>query len=166
MKSRTIFAGLLGALACLALFLAAFPAAADYVTKNYMAQGGADWEVRGVLNVNQAAGGKITVNGADVTSAMNGGSVAGVANGYKIARGETALGGTNPTVVSTGLTTVVACTTTLKLTTAPGVGTSVITYGTSSGTMNLYGWKVTSNSNPTLIASTGTETVGWVCVGT
>lgn len=88
------------------------------------------------------------------------------AAGYKIARGETALDGTNPTPAATGLTTIVAAAISLKGTAAPGVGTSVVTYGTSSGTLNLYGWKVTSSSDTTLIASTGTETVGWIAVGT
>jgi hypothetical protein len=92
--------------------------------------------------------------------------VSGVAADYKLARGETALDGSNPTPVATGLATIVSCTVLIKLGTAPGVGTSVITYGTSSGTLNLYGWKVTTSSDTTLIASTGTETVGWVCVGT
>jgi hypothetical protein len=88
------------------------------------------------------------------------------AAGYKIARGETALDGTNPTPAATGLTTIVAAAVSLKGTAAPGVGTSVVTYGTSSGTLNLYGWMPTATGDCTLIASTGTETVGWVAVGT
>jgi NAD(P)-dependent dehydrogenase (short-subunit alcohol dehydrogenase family) len=88
------------------------------------------------------------------------------AAGYKVARGETALDGSNPTPVATGLTTIVAATLSLKGSGAPGVGTSALTYDTSGGTLNIYAWKVTSNANPTLIASTGTETVGWFAVGT
>lgn len=107
-----------------------------------------------------------TVNGLTNNGAVTGNLVGGVSTGYVVARGETALDGSNPTPVTTGLTTIVACTTTIKLATAPGVGTSVITYGTSSGTLNLYGWKVTASGDATLIASTGTETIGWICVGT
>lgn len=92
--------------------------------------------------------------------------VAGVAAGYKTARGETALDGSNPTDVATGLTTIVACTLTIKATAAPGVGTSVVTYSWSGATLSLYGWKVTANNDTTLIASTGTETIGWHCDGT
>lgn len=118
----------------------------------------------GILNV--VSGGKLEIAGSDVTSTVAGSGVAGIAAGYILARGETALGGSNPTAVTTGLTAIVACTLTIKKATAPGVGTSVVTYGTSSGTMNMYGWKVTSNADPTLIASTGTETIGWACLGT
>jgi hypothetical protein len=90
----------------------------------------------------------------------------GVAGGYKIARGETALDGSNPTPVATGLTTVVAFVATLKGTAAPGVSTSVLTYDISGATVNVYAWKPTSTSVPTLVASTGTESFGWLAVGT
>lgn len=90
----------------------------------------------------------------------------GIAAGYKVARGETALDGSNPTAVATGLASIVSCTVTIKTTAAPGVSTSVVTYDTSVGTMNMYGWKPTANNDTTLVASTGTDTIGWVCVGT
>lgn len=99
-----------------------------------------------------------------ITSANAG--VAGVAGGYKVARGETALDGSNPTPVATGLTTVVAFVATLKGTAAPGVSTSVLTYAISGATVNVYAWKPTSTSVPTLVASTGTESFGWLAVGT
>lgn len=96
------------------------------------------------------------------------GAVSGVAAGYKLARGETALDGSNPTPVATGLTTIVAAVVTLKGTAAPGVGTSVLTvdFTGTDGTLNVYAWKPTSNADPTLIASTGTETFEWVVIGT
>lgn len=106
------------------------------------------------------------VNDADVTSAVNGGAVAGVANGYKLARGITALDGTNPTPITTGLTAVLGFSCALEGSSTPGVGTSVLTYSISGGTVNLYAWKVTNSSTTTLIASTGTENVAWVAVGT
>ena len=107
----------------------------------------------------------------ELVTAVNAGTivgnpVVGVAASYKIARGETALDGGNPTPVATGLTTVVAFVATLKGTAAPGVGTSVLTYDISGATVNVYAWKPTSSSNPTLIASTGTESFGWIAVGT
>lgn len=111
----------------------------------------------------------LKVGGTDKTTAVAAAvttPVAGVAAGYKIARGETALDGSNPTPVATGLTTIVACIVSLKGTAAPGVGTSSVTYDWSATNVDLYGWKVTSNADSTLIASTGTETIGWVCIGT
>lgn len=139
----------------------------------YLTQGGAAFTVgsgctvtvasSGVINV--ASGGALQFAGVDQTTALST-APAAVAAGYKIARGETALDGSNPTPATTGLTTIVACSATIKATAAPGVGTSIVTYGSSSGTLNLYGWKVTATGDATLIASTGTETIGWVCVGT
>jgi hypothetical protein len=97
-----------------------------------------------------------------------GNPVVGVAADYKIARGETALDGSNPTPVATGLATVIAFVATLKGTAAPGVGTSVLTANIAgaAGNVNVYAWKPTSNADPTLIASTGTESFYWTAVGT
>ena len=90
----------------------------------------------------------------------------GVAAGYKIARGETALDGSNPTPVTTGLTTCIAFVAVLKGSVAPGVGTSVLTAVISGGDANVYAWKVTATGDCTLIASTGTESFYWVAIGT
>lgn len=117
----------------------------------------------GVLNIE--SGGQLQVAGTDITAVAAAG-VAGVAAGYKVARGETALDGSNPTPVATGLTSVIAFVATLKGTAAPGVSTSVLTADISGATANVYAWKVTSSGNPTLIASTGTESFYWVAVGT
>src|SRR5574341_438632 len=83
-------------------------------------------------------------------------------NVLTLTRGEAALDGGNPTPVATGLNTVVAFLVQLKGTAAPGVGTSVLTTDISGTTGNVYAWKVTSAANPTLIASTGTESFYWV----
>jgi hypothetical protein len=115
----------------------------------------------GTTNFDVVQANAIIANGATITN-----GVIGAASGYAIARGETALDGSNPTPITTGLTTITGVAVTLKSTSAPGVGTSVVTYGMSGGTLNLYGWKVTSSADTTLIASTGTETVGWVAIGT
>lgn len=143
-------------------------AAADCNTPICREQGGArlsvgsggslDVESGGELDIE--SGGALKIAGTAVLP------VGGVAGGYKVARGETALDGSNPTAAATGLTSIVACAVGLKGSSAPGVGTSVITYATSSGTLSLYAWKVTASGDATLVASTGTETVGWVCVGT
>lgn len=80
--------------------------------------------------------------------------------------GEIALDGSNPTTVATGLTAITAADLTLKGSAAPGVGTSILTYTTSGGTLSIYAWKVTGAGDTTLIASTGTETVGYRATGT
>jgi len=103
---------------------------------NCMALGGNDWEVGGILNI--YSGGQLQIAGVNRTAALAT-APAAVAAGYKIARGETALGGSNPTAVVTGLAMISACNLSLKIATAPGVGTSVVTYGSSAGTLNLYG---------------------------
>lgn len=95
--------------------------------------------------------------------------VRGVGTSYVVARGVTALDGSNPTPVTTGLTTVVAATLTLEYAVAPGVGTSLVTVASTNyatGALAVYAWKVTSNADPTLVASTGTENFEWVAVGT
>jgi len=111
------------------------------------------------------SGGALKIAGTDVTAILAT-SPAAVAAGYKIARGETALDGSNPTAVATGLTTVVAFVATLKGTAAPGVGTSILTADISGATANVYAWKVTGAGDTTLIASTGTESFYWIAVGT
>lgn len=96
--------------------------------------------------------------------------VEGAEAGYKIARGEATLDGTNPTPIVTGLATVVACMVTLKAAATPGddpVAFSV-DYGgaVAAGTVNLYAYK-TDGSDPTLVASTSsTAVVSWIAVGT
>lgn len=118
------------------------------------------------------AGCEVRFGGTDKRAALDAvpatvaAAVVGVAAGYKVARGETALDGGNPTAIATGLTTVVAFALALKGTAAPGLGTCLVTYDISGATVNLYAWKPTGAGDCTLIASTGTETVGWVALGT
>lgn len=144
--NRLISAASAAALA-LAVMFAAAPAAMAQNTSNYMKQGGAEWVIGGKLTI--LPGANVNFNGTSVTTVS----------------GETALDGSNPTPVTTGLTTITACVTTIKTSTAPGLNTTTITYTTTAGALSLYGWKPTSISNPTLIASTGTDTVGWACFG-
>ena len=130
---------------------------------NYNEQGGARTVIGGEIDI--VSGGALKVAGTDRTAALAS-APAAVASGYMIARGETALDGSNPTPVATGLTSVVAFTATLKGSAAPGVGTSVLTAVISGATVNVYAWKPTSNADPTLIASTGTESFYWTATGT
>lgn len=94
--------------------------------------------------------------------------VNGVAGGYKVARGSAALDGGNPTPIATGLSTIVAAIACLNGSTAPGDNTSALTVGYtgSDGTLNVYAWKNTGGSDPTLVASTGTENFDWIAFGT
>jgi hypothetical protein len=113
--SRLFSVGIIGALAlagAYGLFTGAVAVAQNVAC--YMDQGGAGWhlgsgctqtvESGGILNI--ASGGKLEIGGVDVTSGAGGSNVAGVAAGYKVARGETALDGSNPTPVTTGLATI------------------------------------------------------------
>jgi hypothetical protein len=86
----------------------------------------------------------------------------------KIVAGEIALDGTNPTPVDVtryGISTIIGVSLTLKDSSTPGVSTSVLSYASSGGVLSIYAWKVTNSSTTTLIASGGTETVGYVIVG-
>lgn len=88
-----------------------------------------------------------------------------LSNNLKIAAGEQALDGSNPTPVVTGLQEIFSVNLTLKGSAAPGVGTSELTYTVSGGTVSVYAWKPTSATDPTLVASTGTETFSFQVVG-
>ena len=138
-------------------------------TSNYNEQGGARTIIGGEIDI--VSGGALKIAGVDKTAALAAAVAtpgAGVAAGYKIARGETALDGSNPTPVATGLATVVAFVPILKGTAAPGVGTQNLTANIAgaAGNVDVYAWKPTSNADPTLIASTGTESFYWVAIGT
>lgn len=84
---------------------------------------------------------------------------------HKILAGEVVLDGSNPTPIITGLSSIYGVALTLKGTVAPGDNTSVLTYDSVGGTVNVYAWKNTGGTDPTLVASTGTETVGYVVMG-
>lgn len=113
------------------------------------------------------AGSELRFGGVDQRAALAT-APAGVAAGYKIARGETALDGSNPTAVDTGLATVIGFVAMLKGTAAPGVGTCCLTANIAgaAGNVNVYAWKPTGAGDCTLIASTGTESFYWVAIGT
>lgn len=89
----------------------------------------------------------------------------GPGNGLKRVEGTVALDGSNPTSITHGLVAVLAVLVSIDKATAPGVGTSIITYHVNGTAVDFYAWKPTSNSDPTLIASTGTETFSYSIVG-
>jgi hypothetical protein len=83
------------------------------------------------------------------------------AGAWKIASGITALDGSNPTPVTTGLATIVGLSLALNRSTAVSSGTAFVTYGTiTAGAFDMYGWLVAGG------ASTGTENVAWCAIGT
>lgn len=129
----------------------------SYSTKVYVEQGG---------EIDIESGGALKIAGTDKTAALAA-AVSGAAAGYMIARGETALDGSNPTTVATGLTTVVAFVATIKKATSPGTTLSTLTANIGSGgAVDVYAWKPTSASDTTLVASTATDSFYWVAVGT
>jgi hypothetical protein len=132
----------------------------------YKEPGGERMVVAAGGEIDILAGGALKVAGVDVTDAIAA-ALAGTAAGKKVAFGEAALDGSNPTPIVTGLATVDAIVAVLKKTTSPGVGTSVLTTDEgSAGTANVYAWKVTASNDATLVASTGTEGIYWVALGT
>lgn len=150
----------------------------DYNVVNYQAVGGKEWVIgsTGLLSIrsggaiNVETGGALKFNGVDM-SGPDALAIAGVAAGYKIARGEATLDGTNPTPVTTGLTTVVAAVVSHKTTTAPGLDPTHFTVdyggGVTAGELDIYAWKPTASGNATLIASTNnTAVISWIAIGT
>lgn len=80
--------------------------------------------------------------------------------------GKIALDGLNPTSVTfPDFTALEGAVLTLQNGVAPGLGTSVLTYTISGNTLNIFAWKPTSLTDPTLIASTGIETVSYLVWG-
>ena len=115
--------------------------------------------------------GGITYGATTLTETIVGGVVVGAASGYKIARSAApvSLDGSNPTSVAHGLTTCLAVCVQLVGSAAPGDSTSVLTAVINGANVDVYAWKHTTGGaagNPTLVASTGTETFNWIAIGT
>lgn len=100
-------------------------------------------------------------------------AASGDANCYVIKDGTTrgtvagagTLDGSNPTAVTTGLTICTAAIVQLKGSSAPGDNTSVLTVVVGTADFDVYAWKNTSGTDPTLVASTGTEDFYWIAWG-
>lgn len=124
-------------------------------------QGGDRGFVKSGGTLDIEAGGALKIAGTDKTAQLAA-AVAGATAGYKVARGEIALDGSNPTPVATGLTTIVSATATIKRTSAVSSGTAFVTvdFTGADGALNLYAWVLAGT------ASTGTESVEWIAFGT
>lgn len=131
--------------------------------------------------VYQAAAGKIDDTagtksiGIALEAATTDGDVVEVLTDYEggdglvFVSGEVTLDGANPTPVATGLSTISHAGVSLKSAIALGVDPGSVTHDFtgSDGTLNVYAWKPTSNSNPTVIASTNnTFVASWWARGT
>jgi hypothetical protein len=130
-----------------------------------------DFVVPSGAEIQVESGGKILVNGADVTSSVSGSAVAGIAAGYILARGEATLDGGNPTSVVSGLAVVVAVVAGFKSAVALSDDPNTLTVdyggGVTAGTFDIYAWKNASGTDPTQIASTNSSAVvSWIAVGT
>lgn len=90
----------------------------------------------------------------------------GAGSQYRIVGGTGTLDGTNPTPVTSGLTTVVASVANFTGSTAPALDPTVLTTANTDGTVNVYAWKVTGAGDTTLIASTNNaRTFSWIAIG-
>jgi hypothetical protein len=114
----------------------------------YMPQGGASIVVGSGCTLEIASGGTTTHLGS--SAVVTRGTVAATAA---------------VTYISTGLTTIASCNSTIQRSSAPGLSTTTVTWTGATGQLALYQWKPTSVSNPTLIASTDAVTLSWACVG-
>lgn len=134
-----------------------------------MAKGTTLVEKHGVFQFLKAVQ-KFFLGGVEITktAAQINALVSGVAGGYKIARSAApvALDGSNPTTFAHGLTTCVAVILQLVGSSAPGDNTSVLTAVINGADVDVYAWKNTGGTDPTLVASTGTETFNWIAIGT
>jgi hypothetical protein len=85
-----------------------------------------------------------------------------------MAAGSITLDGSNPSSVTTGLTTIVSCSVIDKRSVAPGDEVSTFTTITAAvaGRLDVYAW-VGSATDPTLAASTDADdVVDYICIGT
>lgn len=96
-------------------------------------------------------------------------AISGTSAGKRFVAGEVTLDGSNPTTVATGLTTIISGGASLKSATAPGDDPSWVSanYTGSDGNLDIYAWKNTGGTDPTLVASTNSSAVFcWWAYGT
>ena len=106
----------------------------------------------------------ITLQNATGTGVLSPAATSGA-----VASGSVGLDGSNPTSVTTGLTTLLGCTVYLLRSTTPGIRAVTFTVQTTAtaGQLDIYAWNFTSSSDPTLVANTaGNDVVQWFCNGT
>lgn len=150
--------------------LVLFIADPSYGTKVYLKQGGDELVVASGGDINVEAGGALKIAGVDVTAAAAV-ATAGVAAGYKIARGQLTTVTAADTVV-TGLATVVAVVASLESDPVDDPFMCSAQIGDQAGTpaagsIIIKTWKNTAGTDPTpLAASTFTKKVNWIAIGT
>jgi hypothetical protein len=140
-------------------------------TLNYEEQGGARTVIGGEIDI--VSGGKLKINGVDVTAGAGGSNVAGVAAGYKVARGVHQQVAASDTVV-TGLTTVVAVIASWRDTPTLKQMFVTATIGDqagapAAGSVLIKTFKPTANNDVTPTAATDFTdnlSVDWIAIGT
>ena len=84
-----------------------------------------------------------------------------------LAGGTVTLDGSNPTDVTTGLTTITSAVAVFNTSTALGDDPNALSCAWSGGTLSIYAWKNTSGTDPTQVASTNSSVVvAWMATGT
>jgi len=135
-------------------------------TKVYFEQGGATLQVASGGTINLASGAALTANGNALMNAVTGLNAGVAAAGLKIVGGEVTLDGSNPTPVTTGLTTIYAAFAIQKVAVTPGDDPSAFTVDYTGGALSIYAWKNTGGTDPTLVASTNNAAViCWIAIG-
>ena len=140
-------------------------------TLNYEEQGGARTVIGGEIDI--VSGGKLKINGVDVTAGAGGSNVAGIAAGYKVARGVHQQAAASDTVV-TGLTTVVAIVASWRDTPTLKQMFVTATIGDqagapAAGSVLIKTFKPTANNDVTPTAATDFTdnlSVDWIAIGT
>jgi hypothetical protein len=116
-------------------------------------------------------GAKLIIGTTDVTAGAGGSNVAGVAGGYKVARGQLSTATAADTVV-TGLATVVSVVAGLDSDPTDNPEWVTATIGDqagspAAGSVIIKTWQNTSGTDPTpAAAGTFSKKVNWICVGT
>jgi hypothetical protein len=118
----------------------------------------------GVINIE--SGGALKVAGVDVTTAVATGGVAGVAAGYKIARGSTSVTGATGGDINTGLATVLGVAASIGADISLNANEVSAALSATPGHITVKVWKPTATGDCTPIASTTATVINWVAVGT
>ena len=87
----------------------------------------------------------------------------GVRQGKELICGETAV--TDSVEITTEFATIDSVAVTQKIGTAPGDGSATFTYDVTANVVEIFAWKTTSGSDPTLVAGTVEVDVGYIIIG-
>ncbi len=167
--------------ACPMVLVTASGANADIASVNFKAGDQLFWDSANskVTNVGSASGVSFRPIGFCLENKDKSGGVAAGdtlliefinASSLRQVGGEVTLDGSNPTSVTTGLTTIIGAQASLKTATAPGDDPSWLSVdyggGVPAGRLDVHAWKNTGGTDPTLVASTNnTAVISWVAVG-